>query len=252
MPFTLRKQSLVFAGLSLLFAASAQSTVFCVGTSQELSDALVAAQMDLNTNYIHLKTGRYVSPPGGFVATVNAGAWTIDGGYDEVCNASKPDAALSVLDGNAANLVLSIAVNGGAESLVVSNLSFVNGRSVADGVPAGLNIAASAMFGGAIVVDRNRFRNNVNNAMAGIGASKFTLDNQNSNLRITNNLFTGNQSSSAAAMTLSIAGSNIFVTNYTIVGNNASSVASGSAAVNFNRTYAVVAGFVNNLLWSNT
>jgi len=87
MPFFARTISI--AALCLFAADAAAATTFCVGTPNELTAALLAAELDtVNSDEIRVRVGHFIAPAGGWHVDVQRRGIAIEGGYtDALCQA---------------------------------------------------------------------------------------------------------------------------------------------------------------------
>jgi hypothetical protein len=261
-PNPIRHAYLVLATAGLLFAqgALAATRVACVGTSAELAAALAnlsTSTGDSDADEIRIRTGTHVAPAGGFVGAVTTHHdLTISGGWLDVgCIQQALDASLTVLDGNHAAGVLTINTPLiPLSNIAVSGLTFQHGAggSAFESSAGGLKIGdPNPISGGAIVVERNIFRDN---SVTGNGFSQtaggLLAATDGTPLIVRNNLFTGNTAPNDAALHLE-SNDAIDVVNNTFSGNRSIDT---MRAVRTTFGYFTFVGVhvASNVFWNNT
>lgn len=129
----MKKVSIVIIITIALFSSGsiAGAATFCVDTSQELQDALTAAQSNGQNDTIRIVQGTYT---GNFVyESTQAYSLTIEGGYIAGCGSRTVNAANTVLDGNYSGRVLTLNSPSAATSYIVDGLTISGGGAEAYG-----------------------------------------------------------------------------------------------------------------------
>ena len=216
----------------LLTAADARAATFCVGSPEELTAALAAAEANEEDNDIQIRTGVYAAPDAGFHIDLKDGAHSLSvaGGFtDEACTERTHAASATVLDGRDVVRPLTIDTSesfGNAtadHSIAVSGLTFQNGRDVS---VSGLKVSDSGpIYGGIIIVENNAFLDNATTTgslFQGGPALSAATDGPDfsggTGLFIRNNLFARNLSETTPAVFV-YSNNRINVTNNTFVDN---------------------------------
>jgi len=234
------------------------ANVFCVASSDNLTDALASlstSSMNTDADEIRIRTGTYFAPAGGWVGTVTTHhPLTIRGGYtDDGCTQQTLNASLTVLDGNDTSGVMTINTPTSPDSdIEVSGLTFQHGKGGgAFGANAGgLKISDTGpISNGKILVERNIFRDNssVGDGISqAIGALLAATDGQS--LIVRGNLFANNTSPNAAAFLFS--NNAIDVSNNTFTGNHSTDSAQIPVALDYFTFGGLFSS--NNIYWGNT
>ena len=86
------------------------AAVHCVGTPDDLSAALLAAQQNTTgSDEIRIRTGTYPAPSGGWTVDVQQRGIVVEGGYlDALCQTRTADASRTLLDGAGSERPLTI------------------------------------------------------------------------------------------------------------------------------------------------
>jgi len=239
--------------------ATAATHVVCVGTAGELADALAnlsTSTSNTDADEIRIRAGTYVVPAGGFVGSVrNHHDLAIRGGYlDAGCVGRTFDAALTVLDGDHAAGVLTInTIEIPASDIEVSGLTFQNGNGSAafQSSAGGLQIGdPGPISGGRILVERNIFRNN-GSASNGFSqtAGGLLAATDGTSLIVRGNLFVDNISPNAAAASF-YSNFEIDVSNNTFTGNQSTNT-DLPTRVTIDYTTFTGLKLSNNIFWAN-
>ena len=253
-------RALSAAALTLFAADMAFATTFCVATPDELTAALLAAQQDTAvSDEVRVRVGHFLAPAGGWHVDVQHRGIAIEGGYtDALCQARSLDASLTALDGS--NTVRPLTIDTSfapqqiATGIVVRGLTIENGLGDRAGA---LKISdAGPIYNGAVLVERNIFRNNAstvyeqdNSAGALLAATDGLDDPSAIYLIVRGNLFVGNRAPDGAAAML-FSNSGIDVTGNTVSGNQSfdTTLTSRSAFATF--TFERIT-YSNNAFWAN-
>ena len=234
------------------------ANVFCVASSDKLTDALASLSTstgNTDADEIRIHTGTYSAPEGGWVGSVTTHhPLTIRGGYtDDGCTQQSLNASLTVLDGNDTSSVMTINTPLGPDSdIEVSGLTFQHGKGGGGFGPnaGGLKISDTGpISNGKILVERNIFRDNssvgdgINLAIGGLLAA---TDGQS--LIVRGNLFVNNTSPNAAAFLFS--NNAIDVSNNTFAGNHSTDSAQIPVALDYFTFGGLFSS--NNIYWGNT
>lgn len=257
----MKTATLLFTITGCMLAGSAMATtkLACVSSSAELTAALsnlASAADNSDANDIRIRTGTYDAPDGGFKAAVtNHHNLTIAGGYlDAACEQQTLDASLTVLDGNHVAGVLSIdTVFIPNSDIEVRGLTFQNGSggSAFESNAGGLKIGdPGPISGGKILVERNIFRNNSaasNGFSQAVGGLIAATDG--TPLIVRGNLFVGNTSPNAAAASF-YSNNEIDVSNNTFTGNQSTDTMQATRVM-IGYTTFVGLKLSNNIFWGN-
>lgn len=185
-----------FSAALLVACAHVHATTFCVNTTTELQDALIAAQSNGANDTIRIKTGTYTytfpfvltifpyETQEDFDLTVQGG-WT---GSGDSCQRRVSNPEATVLDGGGEKQVLNLqGANSSAGDITVERLTVRGGAYFeGGGLKVGGNIGSNG-FNGSIVIDRVYFDDNF--ALTGGGLFAQT----NGGMRIRNSIFRSNQ-----------------------------------------------------------
>ena len=199
----------------MLTSNSVFANTYCAHSAAELKTVLAEVSTggaaNDQSNTILLVSGTFVTIAKEFAyLSASAHALTLEGGYDSNCASQDPALGSSILDGNHATIVLSVATNG---SVTVRHLTIQNG---ADGGASGAGVRISATdVAASAVFDSNVVRGNVSTyAAGGLSATG------SGTVRIQNNLFVGNTGVVTAAFATGMsAGATAYITNNTVVAN---------------------------------
>ena len=241
-------------------AVLATTNIACVGTADELANALASLSTssgNTDADEIRIRTGTYFAPAGGWTAAVTTPhALTIRGGYSDVgCTQESLDASLTILDGNDTSGVMTINTPLIPDSdIEVSGLTFQHGKgsSALESNAGGLKIGdPNPISGGKILVERNIFRDNSavsNGVSSAIGGLLAATDGQS--LIVRGNLFVGNSSPNVAAA-LVYAPSEIDMSNNTFAGNHSTDTTLQTRVV---LDFFTSSGLMlsNNIFWGNS
>jgi hypothetical protein len=248
----------LLAALSVFAPASA--TTFCVATPEDLTAALLAAENDGASAEIRLRTGAYPAPAAGWHVDIQHKGIAIIGGFlDGACETLALDAALTVLDGHAEVRPLTIDtsfhdVDQKGGQILITGLTIQNGSGDRVG---GLKVSdAGPIYNGAILIERNIFRNNVaadyqqdNSSGALLAATDGDGSAGLTFLIVRNNLFAGNRARDAAAAML-FSNNAIAVNGNTFSGNQATDMTLPVRTAVASFTFAGI-HYTNNILWDN-
>lgn len=154
---------------SVAASPASHAAIFCVDTIEGLSDTLATVQANGEADEVRLRVGTYRVEPPGLAVDLDDGTHglALRGGYtDAGCTPAERtlDARATVLDGQQATRILTIATSRGFgqpkpdSTIEVSRLTFVNGRAPEVGA---LKISdPGPIYGGRILVEGNRFLRN--------------------------------------------------------------------------------------------
>lgn len=193
------------AVLLTLCPIPSEAATWCVGTAEELRDALFASRDNGQHDTIRLKPGTYEPTDGGVAFAFNNTEdfdLTLEGGYTSVvgnpCFLPLQGPAATVLSGAGSRRVLQFLGQAGTSgNITIRNLTVRNGNSAADG--GGMIVGGASGYLGGVTLDRLIVRNNVAATFGGgiIGSgTSFT---------ISNSLLTLNEcGSSSCAMSLTV------------------------------------------------
>lgn len=246
----------------LLFApgqAFAAVRIACVGSAADLTAALAAlanSAANTDSDEIRIRTGTYLAPAGGWMGAVTTHHdLVIRGGYrDDACLTRTSDAAATVLDGHGAVGVLAIDTPLIPDSdIEVSGLTFQNGNASTPfgNVAGGLRIGDSGpISGGAILVERNIFRNNVGTSAIGSSAAGgLVAATDGESLVVRNNLFVDNRAAYSAAVVV-YSNNAIAVSNNTFTGNESTDTTlQQRVMIDFSTFGGLLLS--NNIFWGN-
>lgn len=248
LPTTLKTLTLLGVCIAPL---AAHAHVFCVSNAGALQLALTAASdggawgTELNT--IQVVAGTYsiatlANQTFHYVNTSATSQLLLQGGWNTGCTVRTQKAALTVLDGNHANQVLSLRQV--ANEVNVSSFTIQNGDTTLSG--GGLQINNVSGDNGRVVVTGNIIRNNHTTGRAGgINASSGT-----NTMTFRNNVLGGN-SADAGEGAGNLMADNVFsVVNNTIAYNT--TMAPGGTG-GLRAFVGAATGFVyNNIIWGNS
>ncbi|MEO6690615.1 MAG: hypothetical protein ABIS07_09465 [Dokdonella sp.] len=239
--------ALAIAGFFMLAPATHAAT-FCVNNAGALQTALDMASNNGETNTIKVSSGTYLSPTNGFryFRTSGTGALDIEGGWNAGCAVQTPDAALTILDGQANMNVLSVVDSSGL-GVVIRYFTVLHGGSMV-GVPA-----FQAGSHGEVHVDNCRFRlNDLGSNSAGV----IYVNAVTGPLYFTNNVVANNGSPTAGspvAIDLGAGATDVtfYINNNTIADNMFDTTSSSSGALFLSPSSAAHSSLANNILWGN-
>lgn len=235
---------LVMAGLT---CGSADAATWCVGTSGELYQALLASSLNSEADVIRLQAGTYTSGlPEGFTASITGGGLELSGGWSSGCM-FRSRSARSTIDGQYQRTALRIGGTPNAHRAVrITQLSFVRGVGNEFG---GLSVSGSGNATLKVEIERCRFHDNTNSDPDDhIGGGMYLNADD---IRVFGNVFTDNHagvSGGAAALTC-FGGLGAF-SNNTVVRNTAAfgqATVTGGVSLGGNCQWEVA----NNILWDN-
>ena len=153
----------VVGGCFVANRAEAFDTLVCVTTADELQTALTNAGTSANATIIDVSQGTYLlSSTLTYSASSGAGALTIQGGFTGsllhgLCTSQTINPALTILDGQQSQRIMSLAGNSGS-SITVKNLTFQNAVSSVPN-PAALELTGFGT-GSKLDLENNIFSNN--------------------------------------------------------------------------------------------
>jgi hypothetical protein len=236
------------------------ANVFCVASSDNLTDALASlstSAVDTDADEIRIRTGSYSAPVGGWVGSVTTHhALTIRGGFtDEGCTQQTLDASMTILDGNGTSGVLTINTPLMPNSdIEVSGLTFQNGmgNSAVESCAGGLKIGdPGPINNGKVLIERNIFRDNsaVSNGFSSHTVGGLLAATDGTSLTVRGNLFLNNSSPNEAAASLH-SDHEIDVSNNTFVGNHSTD---SMLQTRFALDFFTASGLMlsNNIFWGN-
>lgn len=243
---------------SILPLAPTRAATVCVGNSAELQNALDTAESNGTDDVIHLRTGTYPVPGGGFrYLSSEAKSLTLVGGYITFiggsCARLQSSPFGTVLDGGHQERVLSISIampagSTGTPLVHIEGLKLANG----DGGPGDSGVGLSVRVTPATVHPTIEVFGNAvidNDTQGAVGGVDIATGNSGT-VRVVGNLFAGNHTlgNASALDVYGTAGFDAAVTNNTFVGNSggASSVVALSLA-----NASATAWASNNILWAN-
>jgi len=238
------------AALALLCCHAAFAATHCVGTSDGLSAALLAAQQNTaGSDEVRIRTGTYTAPAGGWHVDVQQRGIVVEGGYlDAQCQTRTADASKTVLDGATLERPLTIDTSfspAAITNIVVRGLTFANGPSTR---PGGLKVSDSGpIYNGPILIENDIFRDNAAGGL--VAATDGNVFDGSVDLTVRNCLFVGNRAADASAANL-FSNNAIAVSNNTVTQNQSfdTGLATRTAFVTF--TFAQVF-YANNVFWAN-
>ena len=154
---------LAFAGVA---CGRANAATWCVGTSGELYQALLASSLNSEADVIRLQAGTYTSGlPEGFTASITGGGLELSGGWSSGCM-FRSRSARSTIDGQYQRTALRIGGTPNAHRAVrITQLSFVRGVGNEFG---GLSVSGSGSATVKVEIERCRFHDNTNSDPDGV------------------------------------------------------------------------------------
>ncbi len=235
---------LAFAGLA---CGRAHAATWCVGTSSELYQALLASSLNSEADVIRLQTGTYTSGlPEGFTANVTGGTLEISGGWSSGC-LFRSRGARSTIDGQYQRPGLLVYGTLSVQRTVrITQLSFIRGVGIEYG---GLMVVGSGSADMKVEIERCRFHDNTNSDPDDYIGGGMYLNADD--IRVLGNLFTDNHAGvSAGAAALTCFGGLGAFSNNTVVRNTAAfgqATVTGGVSLGGNCQWEVA----NNILWGN-
>jgi hypothetical protein len=245
-----------------LFASdevTAANRIVCVASTPDLSDALATlanSASNTDSDELRIRTGTYLAPAGGWVGAVTTHHdLVIRGGYtDEGCTQQTNDASATILDGHDSVGVMAIDTplipNSNIE---ISGLTFQNGNATAPfgNVAGGLRVGDSGpISGGNILIERNIFRSNVGDSPIGSSmAGGLVAATDGQSLIVRNNLFVNNSAKNSAALVV-YSNNAIDVSNNTFTGNQSTDTTLQQRVI---IDFSTFGGLLlsNNIFWGN-
>jgi len=192
------KKKIILTALNLAIAS--HSHAICVGTEQELKDALIAAEA-MGNNEIDIRVGTYA---GGFLLNYFGGNVIIRGGFTDIdCQIQDLNPLSTKLDGGGQQRPLTInqatANLNTLGGITISGLTFQNGSSNMGGGMLAGTVAAPLLTN--VVIERNIFRNNTVNGVGGgaLGGGLAVAATSATSFQVSNNLFVNNSAPNAGA-----------------------------------------------------
>jgi hypothetical protein len=250
--------------VGLAAAPAAQALTYCVGTTQELRDALNAAAASGADDEIRVRTGfysvasrlTYNSPNGGWMFVL--GGYFPANGND--CGGRTLSASATVLDGGGASPVMGIyfnppqGVTPSGPRYGVDNLTLQNGVGTGFVRGGGLDIAGFPDIYTELWLDNLIVRNNSGYFSGGINASV-----GRGLVRVLNSFFDGNRAPTSAfghlALNLTAAGVNVshgaIVANNTFVNGQCQGDGGRGCGIHIGPCGGVNVQVSNNVFWNN-
>lgn len=242
------------APLLLFAAADAGAAVFCVGTTEELRDALDEARSNGSDDTIQVRVGTYLLDQGLDYAPGEAKNLTLAGGYiaaasGDICLRLNLDPAATVIDGQGSVPLLRLlpGSNQGGD-ITVRGLTFRNG--LASSTLDAVGFGGAAGWNGTLTVEANRFE-----TLTGSGAANravaFSADQ--GRLIVRNNVFVDNVGGATNTPPISLLTSSAnpaWIHHNTVTGNRTSGglpASIGGLSLNGSGSWV----FVNNIIHGN-
>jgi hypothetical protein len=240
----------------------AHAATYCVGTTQELRDALNAAAASGADDEIRVRTGFYSVTTRLVYSSPNGGWMFVLGGYFPAngndCGARNLDAGATVLDGGGVSPVMAIYFNppqGSTPSgprLGVDNLTLQNGMATGFVRGGGLDISSFPDIYTEIWLDNLIVRNNSGYFSGGINASA-----ARGLVRVANSFFDGNAAPTSASGQLAVNVNATNVSHGVVLANNTfvNGTCAGDGFRGCGLGMIVCAGvnaqLSNNIFWNN-
>jgi hypothetical protein len=220
---------------------AAASTTVCVTDTDQLQQALIAAQTATTDTFIDIATGTYTGPADQetlfyYQSTSNTHQLELTGGYSSDCSTHNPNPYMTVFDGGDSDAVFVIRANGGVS---------IRWMTVQNGAQGAL--VSSEL--GPIVVNYNVFRNNEQPSIAiNVSASA------SNKIEMWGNLIHNNSSdeSGVPVSVWNFGSGDIFFTNNTVADNlSLSTDSDAQSGANFSNFGTGKTYLANDIFWSN-
>lgn len=165
---------LLLSLVAALAGGDALAATFCVGTGDELRNALNTASSNGQNDVIRMRQGTYSATMNAVAfaysfsepnALILEGGW-LAGGGPGTCLSRVEDPTLTILDGSNTRRVLNVYGFPGGGDVTLRNFTVRNGFSTTD--PGGVEVGGGAGYAGNVVVERLLIHSNTGFIVAGI------------------------------------------------------------------------------------